>query len=260
VLFVLRLNTTLLFQIILRIYKPNLVCDIGSMDGTYALRFRKLLPKACIIAFEANPVNANAMMQNETLQQKAIWVEHKVVYFQPGMSTFYIEKPDPDHQETWRCGISSMRLRKDDSLGSTPVYVQAVRLDDYLLVLQPSFTTAVLWVDVEGCAFEVLQSIEKINNLVLAVHVEVEEKEIWQGQRLRSDVETLMRDYGFTAIAQGFNAVQTDLVFVRDKRRGFDYFKLKAIIATAWLLSRFQKVLGVRFHHLVGFYLRRLEG
>ena len=44
-----------MFHFLINKIDPDLVLDIGSRDGKDSLIFRKILPKAKINAFEANP-------------------------------------------------------------------------------------------------------------------------------------------------------------------------------------------------------------
>ena len=76
--------TPILFQLLLRYERPDLVFDIGSMDGSEALRFRKDLPNTRIIAFEANPNNVDIMFKNNTLKENRIEVQNKAVWNKNG--------------------------------------------------------------------------------------------------------------------------------------------------------------------------------
>jgi hypothetical protein len=48
-------DTERLFLLLLRRRRSDVVCDIGSLDATHAKRFRRTLPRAHVIAFEAPP-------------------------------------------------------------------------------------------------------------------------------------------------------------------------------------------------------------
>ena len=60
-------STRLLFTTLLRSLGADAVCDIGSMNGRDALRFRKQCPSAAVIAFEANPRNFECMRADPAL-------------------------------------------------------------------------------------------------------------------------------------------------------------------------------------------------
>ena len=47
-------RTKYLFNSLLFIFKPDLVFDIGSLDGRDAIRIRSLLPNSQLVSFEAN--------------------------------------------------------------------------------------------------------------------------------------------------------------------------------------------------------------
>src|SRR5688572_12876775 len=68
------LSTGRLFTALLRPLRIDVVCDIGSLNGADALRFRRALPKADIMAFEANPHNYRAMLATPALRRARIEV------------------------------------------------------------------------------------------------------------------------------------------------------------------------------------------
>jgi len=47
------------FDRLLKIINPDVICDVGSLNGGESLRFRDCVPNAKIFAFEANPLNFN---------------------------------------------------------------------------------------------------------------------------------------------------------------------------------------------------------
>lgn len=209
-----RLNTETLFYLLLKNLQPQLVCDIGSLDASHARRFHELIPNSHIIAFEANPTNIHSMRKNKNNAQDSIEIQHKVVLNYNGISTFYIEKTTSDKNQDWRQGISSTRKRLGGSLGTKLTKVKSVRLDTFIKNLDYNPKSIALWIDVEGSAFEVLEGIKEIRNKIRIIHVEVEIKELWQGQKLKPAVEILMKKMGFFSLAQGFNNPQHDLIFI----------------------------------------------
>ncbi len=73
------LGTKFLFNLLLRYVKPDAVCDIGSMDGSDATRFKKILPGSQVILFEANPVNFAAICQKTIIKNKEILAFNEIV-------------------------------------------------------------------------------------------------------------------------------------------------------------------------------------
>ena len=136
--------------------------------------------------------------------------------------------------------ISSIRERAPDtSYASKPVPVRAVRLDSFLTdVLAGPASTIALWIDVEGAAYEVLEGIDGIRDRVCLVHVEVETRAFWQGQRLWPDIEALMGRLGFTPIARRPGDEQFDVVFVNDRWLGRSRAVVSGITFLAWARLR----------------------
>ncbi len=239
-----KLHTEVLFYLLLGTFRPGLVCDIGSMDGLHARRFRSILPDSRIVAFEANPRNASLIRENPDVARRKIEVRQAAAWNEDGYVTFHIESaPERDRAEAWRRGTSSTRSRLAGSLGDSEIRVESVRLDTFMRRQEPPPAGAGLWIDVEGAAFEVLEGLAGARELVQAVHVEVETRAVWQRQKLKPEVERLMVDLGFDVLGRGFVESQHDLVFIGRRLHETYHRSVNAIILFARLLtylSRFE--------------------
>jgi hypothetical protein len=65
-------DTRRLFARLLRTLEIATVCDIGSMDGSDALRFRRRLPDATVLALEPNPSNFELVATDDGLRRGSI--------------------------------------------------------------------------------------------------------------------------------------------------------------------------------------------
>ena len=65
-------STRRLFCRLLRTFDIATVCDVGSMDGDDALRFRRALPNAAVLALEPNPRNFALMAEDDRLKRAGI--------------------------------------------------------------------------------------------------------------------------------------------------------------------------------------------
>ncbi|HKZ34411.1 MAG TPA: FkbM family methyltransferase [Patescibacteria group bacterium] len=209
-----RINTETFYYQLIKALKPEVVCDIGSLNGYHALQCRKLLPNARILAFEAHPLHALLMMKDKQLKRKSITVLKKAVSNKNGMLHFYLEKVSQKKGEDCRRGISSLRQRIKDSLSTKRIKVQAIRLDTFLKSRIETADTLALWIDVEGNSYEVLKGVKQIREQVCVIHAEVEVQPIWKDQKVEADVQRLMREMNFIELAKGFNDPQHDLVFI----------------------------------------------
>lgn len=229
-----RLHTAALFQLLLLSLRPQVVCDIGSKDGYHARRFRKLLPNARIIAFEANPHNVTSMQADKQLTNACIEVHHKAVSNRNGTLVFNVEEVSA--AEPGRQGISSTRRRVKDSLGVTEVQVEAVRLDAHLRQWPQIPETIALWIDVEGGTFEVLEGMQSIRDRVQLLQVEVETEEMWLNQKLKPEVQALMKRMDFVEVARGMSELQHDLIFVSRRTYVASFWKLKPLVMLAMVI------------------------
>src|SRR5690606_19421985 len=137
-----------LFLRLLRTFEIETVCDVGSMDGADARRFRRTLPEATIIAFEPNPHNLASMERDTKLRVESIRVmpfaasdrDADVPFFVPRAS--YGTRGDP-----FRKGLGSLHRRADGAELAEVLKVRAIRLDRLLIELHLSDRPIALWVD-----------------------------------------------------------------------------------------------------------------
>jgi FkbM family methyltransferase len=208
------LNTEILFQLFVKYIKPEIICDVGTMDASHSVLLRKISSSAQIIAFEANPYNYQKIISRGIAESNNIEVVHKAVSNNSNQLVFHVQKCTKNNEDQWKAGTSSI-LERREAVGDTEeVSVEAVRLDDFLNETgRPGKNTA-LWIDVEGAGFEVLEGIKNITDNVIFLQVEVESVEVWQGQKLKIDVQKLMSGYGFVEVGRGKHDKQHDLVYV----------------------------------------------
>src|SRR5450759_1951699 len=87
------LRTKYAFHTLLWLLEPDLILDVGCMDGSDSKKFIKLIPKANVVAFEGNPNNYQKMCTDIDLQKLGIRVEHRLVSNQVGNRSFFIQRP-----------------------------------------------------------------------------------------------------------------------------------------------------------------------
>ena len=212
------LSTRYLFRRLLRTLEVEVVCDVGSMDGADALRFRRMLPSAQIVALEPNPRNFVQMAANASLRRGSIRIFPLAASDHDSEAPFFVAKADYRAGRGLRRGMSSLHKRRDESLLAEVVQVRTARLDS-LLAAESQFGRAVaLWIDTEGMAFEVIRGAAGFLRFARMLHVEVEtEPIIGTDQKLFADVERLLADAGFAVLAtdQARGSVQFNVLFVR---------------------------------------------
>jgi FkbM family methyltransferase len=207
------LKTKYAFHALLWLLNPDVVLDIGSMDGADSKRFRTLLKKSDIVAFEANPDNFSLINADDAISKNRIRVVNQLVSCKEGPQFFYIQRPDKTKLNSNR-GTSSALPRTELGMLNEEVRINSVRLDSFLHNDYGKATKVAMWVDVEGFAYEVLESMQGSIGHIHLIHVEVETRECWPGQKLESDVLQLLESMGYVLLAHGKNDVQRDLVLV----------------------------------------------
>ena len=197
-------STRRLFATLLRPLSADAVCDIGSMDGSDALRFRRECPGATVIAFEANPRNFERMRDDPALEAANIRREPLAVSDTDGSADFFVVRMYSPEAHARR-GMSSLYQRREVDQLEEVVRVKTTRLDTYLAQHAPHATRSALWIDVEGKAFEVISGAGDALAKVQLLHVEVETTPlIADVQRTYSDVYALLESSGFREIATDY--------------------------------------------------------
>lgn len=196
------LDTRRLFLKLLRTFDIDTVCDVGSLDGADALRFRRVLPAAEIIALEPNPRNFRVMSANAVLREHRIRALPLAASDCDSDAQFYVVDADYSARgnPAFR-GMSSLHRRSDGSRLAEVVRVRTVRLDG-LLAGSENGRRVALWIDTEGMAFETIAGAAGVLASTRLLHVEVEtEACIGATQRLLPDVERLLIEAGFVLLA-----------------------------------------------------------
>lgn len=181
-----------LFLRLLAINRIDFACEVGAHEASFAKRAKKSFPAARVIAFEANPTIFD-------LHQEAVaagGVEFYPLCVADRAGTTKIKVP---------MGQDGLR----DTMGSTLDFAGAdeyrhfdcetVSLNEFLADF--AFERAALWVDVEGAASLVFQGADRILENCVAIYVEVEDRALWSGQKIDSDVFRFLLDFGFVPVA-----------------------------------------------------------
>lgn len=222
-----------LFYALILLVRPSVICDVGSCDGTEAFKFRRLRPRARIVAFEANPHNY-ARIASDSRSRK-IELHSEAASDIDGETTFHVLETPPE--SPWTRGGSSLKRRGPEiklGLGEEPVPVRALRLDT---LLGDAPGPIALWVDVEGAAGQVIDGLAAIVDRVAFICVELESAAIWDGQETAAPVLDRLARLGFEILATTPDSVHQDnYLLVRDVPRL--KLRLATVMAHAAQLAR----------------------
>jgi FkbM family methyltransferase len=212
-------DTRRLFLRLLRTFEIGTVCDVGSMDGSDALRFRRMLPRAKIIALEPNPRNFELMEADSRLQREHIRVLPLAASDRDANAQFFVVRAEhsPSGNPALR-GMSSLHRRTDGSPLAEVVGVHTIRLDSLLAAGGDAGGHIAFWIDTEGMAFETISGASGVLARTQMLHVEVETVPcIGAEQRLLADVERILTDAGFRLVAtdEPKTSIQFNALFVR---------------------------------------------
>lgn len=211
------LKTKYLFLNLLRMFRPCLILDVGSMDGSDSMRFRRMSPKSKIIAFEANPYNYAKMKSNPRLAQLNIEVRNRLVSNKAEKGKFYISRGAVAGMNSGNMGTSSSMKPVNAADIAEEIEVDTTRLDEIIKSESLPADWVAMWIDVEGAGYEVLSSVVGAKQQIALLHIEVELAEFWVGQKLKNDVIQLANDLGLVLLAGSDNDKQQDLVFINTK-------------------------------------------
>jgi FkbM family methyltransferase len=230
------LKTKYAFHLLAAFLRPEVVLDIGSMDGADSKRFARILPQAEIVAFEGNPYNFRAMSSDKQLKQRFIRLENCLVSDSAGESRLFVQRPTGSDVGFNR-GTSSTLQRSLDGARLEEVVLDAVRVDGFLNNEYPSASPIAAWVDVEGHSYGVLKGMEGAADRIKLIHIEVETKEIWPGQKLEHEVLTLAEDLGFVTLAIGRGDVQRDVILVNASWYAANQASIRKIMTITGLMG-----------------------
>jgi FkbM family methyltransferase len=230
------LKTKYLFLNLLRLIKPDVVIDVGSLDGSDSIRFRLMSPQSKVIAFEANPYHYSNMQKCRQLADSQIEIRDRLISTTPEKGTFYISKGAVAGVIDGNMGTSSSLMPVNAMDVAEQIEVETTRLDKVISEVSSDTEWVALWVDVEGAAYDVLKSAMGVKKQIGLVHIEVELVEYWVGQKLKSDVLRLAEEFGLVLLASGSHEPQHDIVMINAQLlKGRTKAVKFAMLMTKWL-------------------------
>lgn len=200
------------------IEQSNINCFIeaGAFDAQTSLKVNNI--KNCeVFAFEANPYNFNNFKSN--------FLNTDINYLNFAVSDkeeeliFFVQTTVDGHQVSSIKKNNSLKIKTNKNITYERHQVQCVSINGFFKETTKNFA---LWIDVEGLAYEVLLGATKILKNTSFLKIEVEQKEIWKGQKTAEDVVSLMDTCGFIPLLRDYEyTTQYNIIFVPKKMHSY---------------------------------------
>lgn len=206
-----------LFYLQLQQYlKPALSLEVGAHQADFSQKMRVMFPDMQVVAFEACPSVYRHFKSSESFR------EQNIAYLNLAVS-------DSKEQVAFNAlaefgGLSGRNsLMEATAPGeSRKVMVPSISGDAFLEDFETD--NIALWIDVEGAAGKVLPGFSDslAAGRFSSIFIEVERRELWQGQWLDSQVMDFLQSYGYLPVLcdaehcpPSHSAEQYNLVFMR---------------------------------------------
>ena len=188
-----------LFLGMVRRLAPEVVLELGCYRAEFSIACRRFLPHAAIHAFEANPHVYSR--KKAKIEAAGVRCHHMAIGDAVRPVEFLVRTREGGDDLSPKKGSNSLRLRSF-AAEYERVDVPMVTVDHFAQEGDLLGRPCAMWIDLEGCAWEALIGAEAMLSTTMALMVEVEDAEIWVGQRLAGDVDQLLTARGFKAVAR----------------------------------------------------------
>ena len=199
----------LIFFKLLERFEVRSLIECGANDASASLKAIQMGMKA--IAIEANPITFDSVTPKEThfFSKLNLGLSDR-----EGVLEFYIPK------SLLTSGDATFKPKPGIEYDVSRIPVN--RLDNLQSVVKCSEEPFSLWIDVEGLQQEVLLGAQETleNRNCIAVKIEVEEKEIFEGQSwFANDVIKFLDELGFSPIFRDFEYdSQYNILFIKNEK------------------------------------------
>lgn len=208
-----------------RTSKKLTLFDIGACEGEESIRYARLFPQAKIFTFEPLPGNQELVKQNfERYGTKTAELVPVALSDSNGTAEFHVSSgrpPESSDNEEWNYGNKSSSLlppaKSDPMFGwlefkeKIPVVTQT--LDSFLQERKIS-RVDFIHMDVQGAEHLVLKGAAQNLSHTTAVWLEVTEQELYAGQKLKTETESLMHAAGFTLALDLPREIEGDQLYI----------------------------------------------
>ncbi len=218
------------------------IFDIGACEGEESIRYARCFPKARIFSFEPLPANQQlARLNFERYGVTSVELVPVALSNQSGTAEFHVSSGRPPHatpDHDWNYGNKSSSLLAPSE--SAPMFgwvhfEQTISVPTRTL---DSFASErrlgridFIHMDVQGAEHLVLDGAQHTLPRVTAVWLEVSDRELYRGQRLRTDTERAMQASGFVKTLELRREIEGDQLYVnRRALRTWPYILARRLV------------------------------
>ena len=193
-------------------FSPALFLEAGAKAADASLRARKLLPRATVVAYEANPYTHERFSKKRDYEAEGVDYRNLALGSSPSEVTFNVRKTDDGQPSA--DGQGSLLKNIEYEPGHIQVTGEATTIDATLREFDAD--DCILWVDVEGASREVLGGADRALARASAIFIEVEDREYWDSQWLSQRVLLELNHAGLVPVARDYQSrYQWNVVCVR---------------------------------------------
>ena len=202
----------LFFNLALKTSASQLI-ECGANDASVSRRFIREAPNRTAIAIEANPFVYDHFKSQNLVEGLS--------YLQIGLSNkkTALEFNIPKVTDLTTSIFGSFQKLPQYYSDYSTVRINTDRLDNVLKHSTMTDTASVMWIDVEGEAFNVLLGASKIlsGDSLKMIYVEVQESEHYHEEKKAVEITLLLEGYGFIPVARDFPLADLyNLLFVKE--------------------------------------------
>lgn len=193
-------------------FDTRLFLEAGAKQADASRRASKILPRASVLAYEANPYTFKRFDSKIDYAGEGVQYRNQALSSEPGELTFNVRKNEDGTPSA--DGQGSLLKHTSYEPGHIQVSVETTTLDHTLDEFNGH--NVALWVDVEGATRQVLGGATRTLEKTSVVFVEVEDKEYWGDQWLSEDVVHALYEAGLEPVARDFQSrFQWNVICVR---------------------------------------------
>jgi len=239
-----RCHERMFFDLLVRVMRPSHFFEIGAYEAKTARQVAARLPDAGCFAFEADPdvYRHFKALHNKGNTPPNFNYIHCAISDYDGQARF-------QKQANLKPGLGTLppnnSLRqKHAEIGYAEVDIPCQQLDTFIAPFIKEVHSTVLRIDVEGACYEVLSGSDQLLGSCIAIYAEVEDMEIWKGQKTVFDIYDMLDERGFVPVTRDVQTpAQYNVLWLKKDDSFLRHFRSRIALYHTELLSIAQKSL-----------------